>query len=109
MRGTAGDDGDGPAEPAADGVREQAEDVGGVVRLERDRGHEWVPRLIEAAPGLIDSISVGKPTLEDVFIRLTGRRFVAADEPAPPDPKITAAIGKPVASDFFEPQNWMAI
>jgi ABC-2 type transport system ATP-binding protein len=47
------------------------------VRLERDRGHEWVPRIIEAAPGLVDSISVGKPTLEDVFIRLTGQRFAA--------------------------------
>jgi ABC-2 type transport system ATP-binding protein len=45
------------------------------VRLERDRGHEWVPRIIEAAPGLVESISVGKPTLEDVFIRLTGQRF----------------------------------
>jgi ABC-2 type transport system ATP-binding protein len=52
-----------------------AERVDATVRLELDRGHEWVPRLIEAAPGLVDSISVGKPTLEDVFIRLTGRRF----------------------------------
>ena len=31
--------------------------------------------LIEAAPGLVDSVSVGKPTLEDVFIRLTGERL----------------------------------
>ena len=58
----------------------EAEVVGGVLRLERARGHEFVPRLIEAAPGLVDSVSVGKPTLEDVFIRLTGQRF--ADEPA---------------------------
>lgn len=53
----------------------QSECVDTTVRIELDRGHEWVPRLIEAAPGLIDSIAVGKPTLEDVFIRLTGRRF----------------------------------
>ena len=45
------------------------------MRLERDRGHEFVPQLIEAAPGLVESVSVGKPTLEDVFIRLTGQRF----------------------------------
>ena len=45
------------------------------LRLERQRGHEFVPQLIEAAPGLIDSVSVGKPTLEDVFIRLTGHRL----------------------------------
>ena len=48
-------------------------EVDGSLRLERDRGHEFVPQLIEAAPGLVDSVSVGKPTLEDVFIRLTGQ------------------------------------
>ena len=26
-----------------------------------------------------------------------------------PEAKITEAIGRPVASDFFEPQNWIAI
>jgi ABC-2 type transport system ATP-binding protein len=46
-----------------------------MIRLERPRGHEFVPQIIEAAPGLVDSVSVGKPTLEDVFIRLTGHRL----------------------------------
>ena len=45
------------------------------VRIERPRGHEFIPTLIEAFPGEIDSASVGKPTLEDVFIHLTGHRF----------------------------------
>jgi ABC-2 type transport system ATP-binding protein len=45
------------------------------VRIERSRGHEFIPTLIEAFPGEIDSASVGKPTLEDVFIHLTGHRF----------------------------------
>jgi ABC-2 type transport system ATP-binding protein len=45
------------------------------VRLERPRGHEFVPQLIEAAPGLVESVSVGKPTLEDVFLHVTGKRF----------------------------------
>jgi ABC-2 type transport system ATP-binding protein len=53
----------------------------GVVRLERPRGHEFIPQVIEALPGLIDSVSVGKPTLEDVFIQVTGRFF--RDDPAP--------------------------
>ena len=53
----------------------ETETVDGVVRLERQRGHEFVPQLIEALPGLIDSVSVGKPTLEDVFIHVTGRFF----------------------------------
>jgi ABC-2 type transport system ATP-binding protein len=51
----------------------ETEVVGNSVRLERPRGHEFVPQLIEAAPGLVDSVSVGKPTLQDVFIRLTGQ------------------------------------
>ena len=55
----------------------EAQEVDGVLRLERRRGHEFVPQLIEAAPGLIDSVSVGKPTLEDVFVHLTGHRFQA--------------------------------
>ena len=38
------------------------------LRLERDRGHEFIPQLVEAFPGLIRSISLGKPTLEDVFV-----------------------------------------
>ncbi len=42
------------------------------LRFERPRGHEFIPQLIEAFPGLIDSVSVGKPTLEDVFIQVTG-------------------------------------
>jgi ABC-2 type transport system ATP-binding protein len=45
------------------------------VRFERPRGHEFVPALIEALPGLVESVSVGKPTLEDVFIDATGHRF----------------------------------
>lgn len=49
--------------------------VDGAVRLERNDGAGFVPRLVEAFPGLVDSITVGKPTLEDVFVRRTGHRF----------------------------------
>jgi ABC-2 type transport system ATP-binding protein len=52
---------------------DQLKEVDGTFRLERPRGHEFIPQLIEALPGLIDSVSVGRPTLEDVFIDLTGR------------------------------------
>jgi len=54
---------------------DQVREVDGTIRLERARGHEFVPQLIEALPGLIDSVAVGRPTLEDVFIDLTGRRL----------------------------------
>jgi ABC-2 type transport system ATP-binding protein len=49
--------------------------VGGVVRIEQADGHTLVARVIESFPGLVDSITVGKPTLEDVFIHETGHRF----------------------------------
>jgi len=49
--------------------------VGGAVRLEQPNGHEWIARLVEAFPGRIDAITLGKPTLEDVFIDRTGHRF----------------------------------
>jgi len=47
----------------------------GLVRVERDNGHEFVPKIIEAFPGMVESITVGKPTLEDVFIKETGHKF----------------------------------
>jgi len=49
------------------------------VRLERERGHELAARLAEALPGRIESITVARPTLEDVFLRRTGHRLY--DEP----------------------------
>jgi ABC-2 type transport system ATP-binding protein len=52
--------------------------VDNTLRIERPRGHEFIPELVEAFPGEIDSVSVGKPTLEDVFIHLTGHRFEEA-------------------------------
>lgn len=49
--------------------------VDGVVRIERTDGPRFVAELAEAFPGQIEAVRVGRPTLEDVFIRLTGHRF----------------------------------
>jgi ABC-2 type transport system ATP-binding protein len=49
--------------------------VDGAVRLEQPDGHRWVSKLVEAFPDRIDAITLGKPTLEDVFIHTTGHRF----------------------------------
>jgi ABC-2 type transport system ATP-binding protein len=49
--------------------------VDGTVRLEQPQGHEWVPRLVESFGQEIDAITIGKPTLEDVFIDRTGHQF----------------------------------
>ncbi|HTN77689.1 MAG TPA: ATP-binding cassette domain-containing protein [Pirellulaceae bacterium] len=54
--------------------------VDGRVRLEQAAGHQWIARIVEAFPGRIASITLGKPTLEDVFIEKTGHRFWQAEE-----------------------------
>ncbi len=47
----------------------------GTVRIERDAGHQFIPQLVSAFPGRIEAVSLGKPTLEDVFIHRTGHRL----------------------------------
>lgn len=49
------------------------------VRLEMPQGHEWIAKLVEAFPGQIDAITLGKPSLEDVFIARTGHRLENAN------------------------------
>ena len=51
------------------------EQIDATVRIERERGHEFIPQLVEAFVGQIRSVSLGKPSLEDVFIRVTGHGF----------------------------------
>lgn len=45
------------------------------VRVEHDQAHTFVAELVDAFPGEIRSVHFGRPTLEDVFVRFTGRRF----------------------------------
>ena len=47
----------------------------GGVRLEQAEGHRMIAKLVEAFPGRIKAITLGRPTLEDVFIARTGHRF----------------------------------
>ena len=49
--------------------------VDGRIRIERDQGHRFIAALVEAFPGEIDAVALGKPTLEDVFVHYTGRRW----------------------------------
>lgn len=55
--------------------------VDGAVRLEQPDGGAWVARLSESLADRVESITLGKPTLEDVFIERTGHRFWS--EPVP--------------------------
>ena len=45
----------------------------GGLRLEQPGGHEWIGRLVDAFGDQIQTITLGKPTLEDVFIARTGQ------------------------------------
>ena len=45
------------------------------IRFEQPDAHRFIPPLMEQFPGEIRSVSVSKPSLDDVFIRRTGHRF----------------------------------
>ena len=49
--------------------------VDGTLRAEHPGGHEFAREVAEAFPDEVTSVTFGKPTLEDVFIHLTGHRF----------------------------------
>jgi ABC-2 type transport system ATP-binding protein len=82
---------DGPAEAtrlsgevagrfAAEAGRVSA--TGSAVRLELPQAHTFVPRLVEAFPGRFRAVTLGAPSLEDVFVDLTGRRFRDSEDEA---------------------------
>jgi ABC-2 type transport system ATP-binding protein len=70
-------EGDGPDELCQE-VRARfdldARVVDGAVVIETPRGHELIPRLVEALPpGRLRAVAMRRPTLADVFVHLTGR------------------------------------
>ena len=46
------------------------------IRIECEQGHEFVRDVVATFPDEIQAVRFGKPTLEDVFIKLTGNPFV---------------------------------
>lgn len=49
--------------------------LGDKLRLEHENGHELLRELVATFPDEIQSVTLGKPTLEDVFIARTGHQF----------------------------------
>jgi ABC-2 type transport system ATP-binding protein len=45
------------------------------VRIEHEHAHTFAAAVVDAFPGEITSVQFGRPTLEDVFVHFTGRRF----------------------------------
>jgi ABC-2 type transport system ATP-binding protein len=60
--------------------------VDGAIRLEVADGYRSVAPILERFGERIDSLTVGKPTLEDVFISRTGHRFFEAPASEPTEP-----------------------
>jgi ABC-2 type transport system ATP-binding protein len=57
--------------------------VEGRIQVERREGHALIPRLVEAfPPGQLQSVSLRRPTLADVFLKITGHSL-GADQPTP--------------------------
>jgi len=52
---------------------------GDVVRFHVERGEEFVPKLFSGLPVAIRSVSVARPTLDDVFMAYTGRTIRDAE------------------------------
>jgi len=49
--------------------------LNGSLRIEKQDGHRFISTLIESFPGMIETVTLAKPTLEDVFIDRTGHRL----------------------------------
>lgn len=60
------------------GIRGQVMD--GMLRFEHERGPETIAQLLRALPPSVDSVTVARPSLEDVFIDATGKRFGEGEE-----------------------------
>jgi len=58
--------------------------VDGSVRVEIAHGHTFVRDVVEAFAPIIQAVTFSKPTLEDVFIHLTGHRFWESESHAKP-------------------------
>ena len=53
--------------------------VDGNLRVEMPEGHEFARTVVNAFGREVETVSFGKPTLEDVFIHLTGHRLWGED------------------------------
>ncbi len=62
-------------EPMRARLGAQATVVDGKLRVEIGNGHRFIAEVVEAFPGVIQSVALHKPTLEDVFLDETGARL----------------------------------
>ena len=60
----------------------ESEIVDGQVRITSDRADEFVSEVYRSCGDLAESVTVGRPTLEDVFVAHSGKRFHVGEEDA---------------------------
>ena len=58
--------------------------VDGVLRIEGDAVHELVPRVVQRFGARVQRLQLAHPSLQDVFLRKTGKRFVVTEPEAAP-------------------------
>lgn len=63
---------------------------GNVLRFEVDHADRFVPELLQAMPMPVSSLEIAKPTLNDVFLQLTGRAI--RDESAGGNERLRAQL-----------------
>ncbi len=61
--------------------------LGETLRVEHAQGHELLRDIVAAAGDLVTTCTLGKPTLEDVFIQRTGHRFWDGELPQKGSPQ----------------------
>lgn len=62
-----------------------------IVYFEVNEGHKFVPQLIQNMPNQIISVNIRRPTLNDVFLKLTGREI--RNETADPKSRLRQSFG----------------
>lgn len=62
-------------EKLRDALNLNATEVSELVRLETEDGPATIRMIMQTASDLVDAITLAKPSLEDVFIAMTGRQF----------------------------------
>ena len=55
--------------------KKEIKEENGTLQLEVEDGEKFLPRLFNELHTKIDSIELRKPTLDDVFLNLTGRKI----------------------------------
>lgn len=75
-----GADLDGLAESLRGSMSLESRRVGDKLIIEHPEAHRLIPRIIEALPaGRLQSVSLHRPTLADVFVHLTGDRLINSE------------------------------